>query len=151
MASYRETCMLLLLAHSIISAAINSFCLMILIQAKILIFLIGNATCLTWKIWRNQNSNQNLDFTKWMCVDEVLQIPYQIQFSNRMKCHHIEAICSLIKRFSVCCRCGDMLPLFGRSVLELNLNSKHIFNFVYNNFGHKSFDMNQNWLTPNKL
>ena len=44
-----------------------------------------------------------------------------------------------------------MLPLFGRSVLELNLNSKHIFNFVYNNFGDKSFDMNQNWLTPNKL
>ena len=86
-----------------------------------------------------------------MCVAEVLQTPNQIQCSNRMKYGRIEGLCSLLKRFSGRCKYGDMLPRFDRSVLELNLNSNHMLNFVYDNFGHKPLDMNQDWVTPNKL
>ena len=65
-------------------------------------------------------------------LQEVLQIPDEIVFSNRLVASGIEATCILLKRYSYPIRLGDMVPRFGRSVPQLSMIASEMasLNFI---------------------
>ena len=84
-------------------------------------------------------------------IQEVLQIPDEIIFSNRLVVSGVEATCILLKRYSYPIRLGDMVPRFGRSVPQLSMIASEMTSLIYNMYDHKLTTFQQPWLAPVEL
>ena len=58
----------------------------------------------------------------------------------------VEALCICLKRLVYPCRYCDMIPRFGRPVLQLCTMFNTVVNTIYNNFAHLLNDIDQPYL-----
>ena len=63
---------------------------------------------------------------------EALRVPLIFRCSQGTICDGTEALCIVLKRFAYPCRCSDMMPIFGRSLLELSLICNQVTDWIYN-------------------
>ena len=81
----------------------------------------------------------------------VLQIPDRITCYNGTVISGIEALCVCLKRYAYPCRYLDIIPRFGRPVLELCIINNYTLNFIYDQSNYLLNTMNQAWLSANCL
>ena len=79
---------------------------------------------------------------------EALRVPLIFRCSQGTICDGTEALCIVLKRFAYPCRCSDMMPIFGRSLLELSLICNQVTDWIYNTHGHKVTRWNHGILNP---
>ena len=125
----------------------------------------------------NINRSQNLDYPYWnyepfqldemddsecwsefrfyqtdICrLKQVLRIPDVVRTYNWLAVNGVEALCIYLKRFSYPCRYSDMIPRFGRAVLDYSIISTKIMNHVYTNFSYLLNDFDLPFLQPRYL
>ena len=61
----------------------------------------------------------------------ALRIPDVVTTYHRLAVDGIEALCIFLRRFRYPCRYSDMIPCFGRPVLDLCIVSAHVMNHIY--------------------
>ena len=70
-------------------------------------------------------------------LKEALHISDEVIFSNRLVVSGIEAVFTLLERFSYPIFLGDMISRFGRSVSELSMIASEMTSFVYDMYHEK--------------
>ena len=69
---------------------------------------------------------------------EALRVPPIFKCANGTISDGTEGLCVVLKRFAYPCRYSDMIPIFGRSVSELSIISKHnVIDWIYTEHGHR--------------
>ena len=63
----------------------------------------------------------------------------------------MEALCIYLKRFAYPCRYSDIMPRFGRDILQLSMISNLIMNFIYENHKHCLENLAQDLFSPLNL
>ena len=79
---------------------------------------------------------------------EALRVPLIFRCSQGTICDGTEALCIVLKRFAYPCRGSDMMPIFGRSLLELSLICNQVTDWIYNTHEHKVRRWNHGILNP---
>ena len=154
MATFRVTRNAVLLAHD--QNLIND-------KEFILLYDINTSSNLEFPYWKYPSFNlENISDAECTAefrflksdvykLAEVLQIPPLIKCYNRSVFDSLECFCVFLKRFAYPCRYGDMVPRFGRPVVELCLMLNATLDHIYNRFGRLLHDFNQPWLAPQQL
>lgn len=76
---------------------------------------------------------------------EILHIPNQVRYYNRIVVDGIESLCIFLKRFAYPCRYADILRRFARPVPQLCMISNEIINFIYQTQHHRLRSFDQPW------
>ena len=84
----------------------------------------------------------------FFCLEEEIIVFF---FEQGLKADATEDLCILLKRFAYPCRYSDMIPIFARSVPELNIISNEITDWLYTNHGHRVTHRNHRILSPAML
>ena len=78
-------------------------------------------------------------------LKDALRIPEDLTCPNRIRVDGMEALCIMFRRFAYPCRCGDMIPRFGRPVAQLSMISNEMLSFIYGQHGHLLSSFDQTW------
>ena len=79
---------------------------------------------------------------------EALQLPQSFTCHQRTICDGIEALCITLRRFAYPCRYSDLIPRFGRPVLELSMISNLVMETIYQEHSHRLTQWNNTLLNP---
>jgi hypothetical protein len=77
-------------------------------------------------------------------LQRCLQIPDEVKFYKGSYCQGLEALCILLRRLAYPVRYCDMVPRFGRSVLDLCKITHLMLNHIYDSSSY----LLQRWDTP---
>lgn len=84
-------------------------------------------------------------------LKEVMQLPEQFTCYNGVKVDCVEALSMYLKRFAYPCRYADLVSTFARPIPQLCMITNEVMNFVYLRWRHLLSDLNQPWLSPERL
>ena len=82
---------------------------------------------------------------------KVLAIPDTFVCRNGTVATGMEGLCILLRRFAYPCRLSDLIPRFGRSVLELSEITSEVSSYTFVNYEYTLQSLNQPWLQPDCL
>ena len=104
-------------------------------------------------LWDDVRCNIDFRFQKSHIFQlfEILNVPETLVTSQGTVCDGVESLCILLKRLAFPCRYTDMVPIFGRSSVELCLIFNTLVDHFYDLHSHRLRSWNQPLLQPNKL
>ena len=86
-------------------------------------------------------------------LKNALHIPNEIVCTsyNNIRVDGLEALCIVLRRLCYPNRFADLIPRFGRPVPQLSMIFKQTLDFLILEWDHLLSDLNQTWLSPERL
>ena len=81
----------------------------------------------------------------------ALHVPNKIVCENRTTCSGFDGLSIVLRRLAYPNRLDDLCQIFGRSKAELSYIINAVLGFIDSEHGHLLDDLNQPWLSYNKL
>ena len=115
-----------------------------------------------WKYYTfelNSYGDDDVEAQFWFMKRDIPCLRDALDLRNKITCHFYndllvdstEALCIILCRLAYPCCYVDMVPLFGRSALQLRMIFNQTIDLMDSSHNHTLSELNQGWLSPHYL
>jgi hypothetical protein len=71
--------------------------------------------------------------------------------NNRTVASGVEGVCIVLRRLAYPCRLEDLVPVLGRTKVEISYIFNHVIDYLYYTHNHLLSDLSRDWLSYEHL